>query len=324
MFDEKGKIVLISLYVDDLIITGNADELIKEIKEQMSHVFEMKDLGELDYCLGLEVWRDSGQTFLSHGKYVKILLKKFRMDQCKEALVPFQWNAKLQNNDGSKEVDATLYKKMVGSIIYLTTARPDLDFAVSVLSQFMSKPLENHWVAVKGVLRYLQGTLDFGIKFSDSFDVRLTGFVEEEVHMNEEKDQLEELVYEPTVKVVETCSFQTDKLYMNARIVSDGDVMLQQCHREIALLEYLLKNSEYDREMAEERVQYSEEVKKDIMEADDVRGRLVDSLGNSSEDSLSRDNQHTDVLVEMENSGQHIEMLAKGEMQVLLQGLKNI
>ena len=122
--------------------------------------------------------------------------------------------------------------------------------------------------------------------------------------MNEEDDQLEELVYEPTIKVVETCSFQTDKLCMHAGTVSDGDVMLQQCHREIALLEYLLKNSEYDREMAEERVQYSERVQKDIMEADDVRERLVDSLENSSEDSLGKENQHTDVLIVEENSEQ--------------------
>ena len=98
------------------------------------------------------------------------------MDQCKAATLPLQQNIKLQNNDGSKEIDATMYRQLVGSLIYLTTTRSDLAFAVSVLSQFMSKPLENHWVAAKGVLRYLQGTLDFGIKYTDSFDVRLTGF----------------------------------------------------------------------------------------------------------------------------------------------------
>lgn len=72
--------------------------------------------------------------------------------------------------------------------------------------------------------------------------------------MNEEEDQLEELVYEPTIETVETCSFQTKYLCMNAGMIHD-DVMLQQCHREIALLEYLLKNSEYDRKIADGRVQ---------------------------------------------------------------------
>ena len=75
-------------YVDDLIITGNAIYLIDEIKQQMPQVFEMKHLGELRYCLSLEIWRDSGQTFLSQAKYVKGLLEKFRMDQCKLAVVP--------------------------------------------------------------------------------------------------------------------------------------------------------------------------------------------------------------------------------------------
>lgn len=81
---------MICLYVDDLIIIGNVDNLIKEIKEQMSQVFEMKDFGELHYCLGLEVWRDSGQNFLSRSKYVMRLLENFKMDQCKAKAVPLQ------------------------------------------------------------------------------------------------------------------------------------------------------------------------------------------------------------------------------------------
>ena len=83
------------------------------------------------------------------------------------------------------------------------------------------------------------------------------------------------------------------------------------------MLEYLLKNSEYDKEMAEERVQYSERVQKDIMEADDVGERLVDSLENSSEDSLGKENQHSDVLIVEENSKQHIEVLAKEDKALM-------
>eukprot|EP00253_Pinus_taeda_P005746 PITA_05746 len=71
-------------------LRGNANELIKEIKEEMSQVFDMKDLGELRYCLGLEVWRDADQTFLSQGKYVKSLLENFRIDQCKATTVPLE------------------------------------------------------------------------------------------------------------------------------------------------------------------------------------------------------------------------------------------
>ena len=95
---------MISLYVDDMIITGNANNLIKEIKQQVSHVFEMKDLGDLHYCLGLEVWKDSGQTFLTQGNYARTLLERFRMEQCKTAATPLQQNLKLSSDDGTKQV----------------------------------------------------------------------------------------------------------------------------------------------------------------------------------------------------------------------------
>lgn len=142
----------------------------------MSQVFEMKDLGNLHYCLGLEVCRDTGQTFLTQGKYARNLLEKFGMDQCRSAATPLQQNLKLRSGNSTKEVDATMYRQLVGSVIYLTTTRPDLAYSVSVLSQFMSKPLESHWIAAKSVLRYLCGTVNYGILYTDVSDVTLAGF----------------------------------------------------------------------------------------------------------------------------------------------------
>jgi hypothetical protein len=69
-----------------------------------------------------------------------------------------------------------MYRQMVGSLNYLTTTRPDIAYFVSVLSQFMAKPLESHWNTTKGVLRYLKDTIDYGIKYIDSFDVELTSY----------------------------------------------------------------------------------------------------------------------------------------------------
>eukprot|EP00253_Pinus_taeda_P025696 PITA_25696 len=142
-YNNQGQIILISLYVDDMIITGDADDLIRGIKRLMAQAFEMKDLGSLHYRLGLEVCRDTGQTFLTQGKHARNLLEKFGMDQCKSAATPLQENLKLSSDDGTKEVDATMYRQLVGNLIYLTTTRPDLAYSVSVLSQFMSKPLES-------------------------------------------------------------------------------------------------------------------------------------------------------------------------------------
>ena len=85
------------------------------------------------------------------------------MEHCKLAATPLQQNLKLCSDDGTKEVDATKYRQLVGSLIYLTTTRPDLAYSVSVLSQFMSNPLKIHWVETKSVLRYLCGTSDYGI-----------------------------------------------------------------------------------------------------------------------------------------------------------------
>ena len=86
------------------------------------------------HCLGLQVWRDSSQTFLSQGKYAMSLLTKFKMDECKAAFVTLQQNKKIQVNDGLKYADVTLYRQLVGSLIYLTTMRLDLDYAVSETS----------------------------------------------------------------------------------------------------------------------------------------------------------------------------------------------
>eukprot|EP00253_Pinus_taeda_P029850 PITA_29850 len=157
-------------------ITGNADNLIKEIKWLMAQVSEMKDLRSLHYCLGLEVWRDTGQTFLTQGKYAISLLEKFGMDQCRSTATPLQQNLKLCSDDGTKEVDATMYRQLVGSFIYLTTTTPDLAYSVSVLSQFMSTPFESHWVGAKSVLRYLCGTVNYGILYTHTSDVTLVGF----------------------------------------------------------------------------------------------------------------------------------------------------
>jgi hypothetical protein len=89
-----------------------------------------------------------------------------------------QQNVKLSCDDGSKEVNRTVYRQMVGSLNYLTTTRPDISYSASVLSQFMVKPHESHWNATKAILRYLKGTLYYGIKYTDASDVELTGYLD--------------------------------------------------------------------------------------------------------------------------------------------------
>jgi hypothetical protein len=98
------------------------------------------------------------------------------MEQCKYSIDPMQQNVQLFYDDGSKEVNGTMYRHMVGSLNYLITTRPDIAYSVSVLSQFMVKPQEIDWNATKVVLRYLKGTLDYGIKYTDASNVELIGY----------------------------------------------------------------------------------------------------------------------------------------------------
>eukprot|EP00253_Pinus_taeda_P012469 PITA_12469 len=208
-----------------MIITGNAFDLIKGIKRLMAQVFEMKDLGSLHYCLGLEVFRDTGQTFLTQGKYARNLLEKFSMDQCRTATTPLQQNLKLSSDDDTKEVDATMYRQLVGSLIYLTTTRPDLAYSVSVLSQFMAKPLESHWNAAKSVLRYLCGTVHFGILYTDVSDVTLAGKEQKQpTSIKSDNQSTIKLAYNPVfhknTKHIDTrFHFVRDKIQSNEIVV---------------------------------------------------------------------------------------------------------
>lgn len=174
--DESGRVALVSLYVDDLIITGNASKLIENIKNDLSQMFEMKDLGELHYCLGLEIWREKDKTMVTQSKYAREILERFNMYECKAVSTPLDQNVKLSSVDETKEVDGTLYQQLVGSLNYLTTTRPDISYSVSILSQYMAKPLESHWIAAKKVLRYLKGTVNFGLMYADNCNVELTGY----------------------------------------------------------------------------------------------------------------------------------------------------
>ena len=135
----------------------------------------MKDLGEMHYCLGLEVGRNEGRTIITQIKYTNEVLKRFHMNECKVVSTALEQNIKLRSDDGTKEVNGTLYRQLVGSLNYLTTTRLDIAYAVNILSQFMAKPHESHWIAAKRVLRYLKGTINFGIEYTNACNVELTG-----------------------------------------------------------------------------------------------------------------------------------------------------
>jgi hypothetical protein len=134
-------------------------------KEDLATEFEMKDIGLMHYFLGQEVWQQPGEIFLGQGKYAVEILKKFRMKDCRLMSTPMITNLRKLNASEDELVDPTLYKQLIRSLMYLVNTRPDICFAMNTLSQFMVEPRRVHWVATKHVLRYLHGTVDFGLRY---------------------------------------------------------------------------------------------------------------------------------------------------------------
>ncbi|KAJ9560393.1 hypothetical protein OSB04_005553 [Centaurea solstitialis] len=172
---DSGSILLL-LYVDDMIITGDDSKGIASLKQSLSFSFEMKDLGDLHYFLGLEVLSDASGIYLCQAKYVSDLLSKAGLSDNKVASTPLEHNLHLAPNAGTPLQDPTRYRQLVGSLVYLTVTRPDIAYAVHTVSQFMAAPCSDHYVAVLRILRYLKGTMFHGLHFSSKSSLLLRGF----------------------------------------------------------------------------------------------------------------------------------------------------
>ena len=125
----------------------------------------MSYLGHLHYFLGLQVLQTKEGIFLSQSKYARDLLHHFHMKDCKPTPSPFQSGVKLSTTCTSPEVDSTLYRQLLGSILYLNHSHPDLSFVVGRVSCYMQNPHESHWKVAKIILWYIRGTIQFGIHY---------------------------------------------------------------------------------------------------------------------------------------------------------------
>jgi hypothetical protein len=163
--------------VDDLFLTGE-EKLITECKKRLASEFEMKDLGLMHYFLGLEVWQNPERIFLNQGKYAVEILKRFDMLECKSMNTPMEAKLKLLVDTSSELIDATLYRQIIGSLMYLTNTRPNICFVVNTLSKFLVEPRHVHLVAAKHVMRYLKGTLDCGLSYDGDHDFTLSGYTD--------------------------------------------------------------------------------------------------------------------------------------------------
>lgn len=173
VFGEDDFIILL-LYVDDMLIVGRNMDRIKELKEQLGMSFAMKDMGPAKQILGMRIVRDRGEKLihLSQEKYIEKVLKRFHMDKSKVLSTPLAAHLRLSSQQSPKtyaekeDMAKVPYASAVGSLMYaMVCTRPDLAYAVGVVSRFLSNPGREHWNAVKWILRYLRGTSDLKITF---------------------------------------------------------------------------------------------------------------------------------------------------------------
>lgn len=178
--NEKSK-VLISVYVDDLVIAGEPDE-VKKTKQLLAQEFEMSDLGELHWLLGMKVIRTEAGIHVNQTQYINSMLDKFGMANCRPVSTPMEGKLTAEMSsitaEDEKEMKDVPYRQAVGSLMYVMVGtRPDLAVALSSVSRFMENPGPDHWTAVKRIFRYLRGTSQCGLNFvSHSGKVQLVGY----------------------------------------------------------------------------------------------------------------------------------------------------
>ncbi|CAM8931172.1 unnamed protein product [Rhodiola kirilowii] len=167
IFHQQSNLIYLLIYVDDIIVTGNNSSLIDGFTQKLHSEFAIKDLGPLSYFLGLEASTTHDGLFLSQMKYARDILTRAQLLDSKPFHTPMVVSQYL-TVDGSPFSDPTLYRSLVGALQYLTITRPDIAHAVNSVSQFMHAPTIDHFLTVKRILRYIKGTINFGLTFRAS------------------------------------------------------------------------------------------------------------------------------------------------------------
>ncbi|GKB67329.1 putative ribonuclease H-like domain-containing protein [Tanacetum coccineum] len=160
---DKSDILLVQVYVDDIIFGSTRKEMCTEFEKMMHKKFQMSSMGELTFFLGLQVKQKEDGIFISQDKYVNEILNKFGFSDVKTASTPMETHKTLLKDEKGEDVDEHLYRSMIGSLMYLTSSRPDIMFAVCACARFQVNPKISHLHAVKRIFRYLKGQPKLGL-----------------------------------------------------------------------------------------------------------------------------------------------------------------
>ena len=176
MINVKGKLMIAQIYVDDIVFGGMSDKMVEQFVQQMKSEFEMSLVGELNYFLGLQVKQMEDSIFVSQSKYARGIVKKFGLENASHKRTPATTHVKITKDEKGEDVDQSLYRSMIESLLYLTVSRPDITFAVGVCARYQAQPKASHLMQVKRIIKYISGTSDYGILYTHYTTSSLVGF----------------------------------------------------------------------------------------------------------------------------------------------------
>ena len=173
---DKKHFVVAQVYVDDIVFGSTNDNLAKSFADEMKKMFEMSLVGELTYFLGLQVKQINKGIYINQAKYAKNLLKIFGLENVAHAKTPMATNTKLGIDPSGQLVDIPLYRSMIGCLLYLIASHPDISSSVGMCARFQANPKMSHLTVVKRIIKYVSGTSDFGLFYSQGSNVSLAGY----------------------------------------------------------------------------------------------------------------------------------------------------
>nr|GFB56961.1 uncharacterized mitochondrial protein AtMg00810-like [Tanacetum cinerariifolium] len=175
---QQGDILLIQIYDDDIIFGSTNKDLCKAFEKLMKDKFQMSSMGELTFFLGLQVKQKKDGIFISQDKYVAEILRKFSLTDGKSASTPIDTKKPLLKDPNGEDADVHIYRSMIGSLMYLTSSRPDIMFAVCACSRFQVTPKASNLHAVKRIFRYLKGKPHLGLWYPKDLPFNLVAYLD--------------------------------------------------------------------------------------------------------------------------------------------------
>ncbi|XP_023883883.1 uncharacterized mitochondrial protein AtMg00810-like [Quercus suber] len=176
--NDEDYLLVAQVYVDDIVFGATTDARAIEFFKEMKKEFEMSMVGELAFFLGLQVKQKKEGIFISQEKYARNIVKKFGLDSKKHASTPMSSSTKLNLDSSGVEVSPTLYRSIIGSLLYLTVSRPDIAFSVGVCARYQVASKESHLTIVKHIIRYVNGTPNYGSWYSKYSNACLASYLD--------------------------------------------------------------------------------------------------------------------------------------------------